>query len=43
MSSSIKNPKKIGNFSIGEVIGKGAMGCVYKGINLDTGQIVAIK
>ena len=43
MSSNIKNPKKIGNYSIGDIIGKGAMGCVYKGINLETGLIVAIK
>ncbi len=37
MSSNNRVPKKIGNFSIGELIGKGAVGCVYKGINLDTG------
>jgi len=28
---------------LGNCIGKGAFGQVYKGINLDTGEVVAIK
>jgi serine/threonine protein kinase len=38
-----KSQKMIGEYSVGELLGKGAMGCVYKGINLNTGKLVAIK
>jgi len=34
---------KIAEFQLGNCIGKGAFGQVYKGINLDTGEVVAIK
>ncbi len=46
MSSNMNqkgNQKKIGVYSVGELIGKGAMGCVYKGMHTETGTIVAIK
>lgn len=43
MSFTQKNQKMIGEYSLGELIGKGAMGCVYKGINVKTGKLVAIK
>jgi len=36
-------PKKIGNYQLGELIGKGAIGWVYRGMNIETGMIVAIK
>ena len=36
-------PKKIGNYQLGELIGKGAIGWVYRGMNIETGIIVAIK
>jgi serine/threonine protein kinase len=41
--SSISKPKKVGIYTIGEMIGRGAIGCVYKGINSETGGMVAIK
>eukprot|EP00735_Rhodelphis_limneticus_P013963 TRINITY_DN7931_c0_g1::TRINITY_DN7931_c0_g1_i1::g.15623::m.15623 TRINITY_DN7931_c0_g1::TRINITY_DN7931_c0_g1_i1::g.15623 ORF type:complete len:1244 (+),score=360.81,sp/Q8T2I8/SEPA_DICDI/43.59/3e-144,sp/Q8T2I8/SEPA_DICDI/59.02/3e-107,Pkinase/PF00069.20/5.7e-71,Pkinase_Tyr/PF07714.12/5.6e-49,Kinase-like/PF14531.1/0.0032,Arm/PF00514.18/1.4e+03,Arm/PF00514.18/1.5e+02,Arm/PF00514.18/1.2e+04,Arm/PF00514.18/3.4,Arm/PF00514.18/7.6e+03,Ric8/PF10165.4/40,Ric8/PF10165.4/0.088,BUD22/PF09073.5/0.043,DUF3385/P len=37
------DPKKLGNYQIGEIVGKGGFGTVYKGINLSTGEFVAIK
>eukprot|EP01017_Pseudomicrothorax_dubius_P028439 TRINITY_DN3378_c0_g1_i1.p1 TRINITY_DN3378_c0_g1~~TRINITY_DN3378_c0_g1_i1.p1 ORF type:complete len:1082 (+),score=271.01 TRINITY_DN3378_c0_g1_i1:140-3385(+) len=41
---ALKNPpKKVGNYQIGEMIGKGAIGVVYRGLNLETGMNVAIK
>lgn len=44
MSTSIpKTPKKLGIYQFGEQIGKGAKGIVYKGINIETASIVAIK
>ena len=43
MSLSIPKTKKVGNYQIGELLGKGAIGFVYKGLHLDTGNIVAIK
>lgn len=36
-------PKNIGPYQIGEVIGIGAYGKVFKGLNLQNGQLVAIK
>ncbi|XP_049850344.1 ras GTPase-activating-like protein rgaA [Schistocerca gregaria] len=35
--------KRIGNFQIGESLGRGAFGTVYKGLNFETGETVAIK
>lgn len=41
---SVSKPiKKIGNYQVGEMIGKGACGCVFKGLNVENGMIVAIK
>lgn len=31
------------NFKLGEVLGKGSAGTVYKSLNMDTGDVVAIK
>ncbi|KAA6404394.1 MAG: putative Cytokinesis protein sepH [Streblomastix strix] len=35
--------RQLGNYQIGEMIGKGAAGTVYKGVNLQSGKFVAIK
>lgn len=37
------NEKRIGKYQIGEALGKGAFGVVYKGLDFDTGETVAIK
>jgi len=39
----LERPKKVGSYIVGDVIGKGATGTVYKGVHEDTGEIVAIK
>ena len=33
----------IKNYKLGEVLGKGSNGTVYKTLNMDTGDVVAIK
>eukprot|EP00834_Sanchytrium_tribonematis_P006318 NODE_455_length_7230_cov_0.733277.p2 type:complete len:782 gc:universal NODE_455_length_7230_cov_0.733277:3839-6184(+) len=38
-----ENPELDNNYAIGDLLGKGAFGSVYKGLNLSTGEIVAIK
>lgn len=38
-----KCSKKIGNYQLGELIGKGAVGYVYKGFNQVDSSLVAIK
>eukprot|EP00005_Dracoamoeba_jomungandri_P006994 CAMPEP_0174270978 /NCGR_PEP_ID=MMETSP0439-20130205/46360_1 /TAXON_ID=0 /ORGANISM="Stereomyxa ramosa, Strain Chinc5" /LENGTH=1143 /DNA_ID=CAMNT_0015360679 /DNA_START=77 /DNA_END=3508 /DNA_ORIENTATION=- len=45
MTSSVnKDVTKIGNrYQVGEVLGRGAFGSVYKGLDVDTGQFVALK
>ena len=44
MSASVpRAPKKLGVYQFGEQIGKGAKGVVFKGINVETASIVAIK
>ncbi|KAA6394803.1 MAG: putative Cytokinesis protein sepH [Streblomastix strix] len=35
--------RQIGNYQVGEIIGRGAAGTVYKAVNLLTGKFVAIK
>ena len=42
-SVRLERPKKVGSYIVGNVIGKGAAGTVYKGEHVDTGEIVAIK
>lgn len=38
-----KGMKKIGTYQLLEIIGKGANGIVFKGLNNETGRSVAIK
>ncbi|KAJ2143324.1 Protein kinase of the Mitotic Exit Network [Coemansia sp. RSA 564] len=35
--------RRIGEYQLGDIIGKGAAGSVYRGLNLRTGAVVAIK
>ncbi|KAJ2009296.1 Protein kinase of the Mitotic Exit Network, partial [Coemansia sp. S85] len=35
--------RRIGEYQLGDIIGKGAAGSVYRGLNLRTGGVVAIK
>ncbi|KAJ1734562.1 Protein kinase of the Mitotic Exit Network [Coemansia biformis] len=35
--------RRIGEYQLGDIIGKGAAGAVYRGLNLRTGEVVAIK
>ncbi|KAI9142655.1 hypothetical protein BKA69DRAFT_1065643 [Paraphysoderma sedebokerense] len=35
--------KSFSNYQLGDCIGKGAFGSVYRGLNLETGEVVAIK
>ncbi|KAJ1994922.1 Protein kinase of the Mitotic Exit Network [Coemansia sp. RSA 1358] len=35
--------RRIGQYQLGDIIGKGAAGSVYRGLNLRTGEVVAIK
>lgn len=32
-----EKPKRVGNYNVGNVIGKGATGIVYKGEHVETG------
>ncbi len=32
-----EKPKKVGMYQTGDMIGKGAIGTVYKGLNIETG------
>ena len=41
--SSQKQPRVVGIYQVGEIIGRGACGKVYKGLNTKTGEHVAIK
>ncbi|CDW87458.1 protein serine threonine kinase [Stylonychia lemnae] len=43
VSAMNKQPKMIGPYQVGEVIGRGACGKVFKGLNFQNGQLVAIK
>eukprot|EP00741_Cyanophora_paradoxa_P008391 tig00001307_g8118.t1 len=36
-------PRSIGHYTLGESIGKGGFGTVYRGLNTETGDFVAIK
>jgi len=36
-------PKQLENYHIGEILGKGAFGSVFKGLDMNTGAMVAIK
>lgn len=38
-----KPHKNLGKYQVGEEIGRGAYGTVYKGIDSDTGKFVAMK
>ncbi|KAI3652518.1 hypothetical protein MP228_001943 [Amoeboaphelidium protococcarum] len=35
--------KSVGQYQLGDCIGKGAFGAVYRGLNKETGEVVAIK
>ena len=43
MAASSDSDRRIGHYQIGEALGKGAFGTVYKGLNIETGETVAIK
>lgn len=37
------HPPTVGDYQLGEIIGRGAYGCVYKALNVQTGDFAAIK
>ncbi|KAJ2650292.1 Protein kinase of the Mitotic Exit Network [Coemansia sp. RSA 1250] len=39
----MSDERRIGEYQLGDIIGKGAAGSVYRGLNLRTGSVVAIK
>jgi hypothetical protein len=41
--SDSQEGSRVKNFKLGEVLGKGSAGTVYKSLNMDTGDVVAIK
>jgi serine/threonine protein kinase len=43
MASTPDPDRRIGSYQIGEALGKGAFGTVYKGLDIETGETVAIK
>lgn len=38
-----KGPKKVGKYQLGDQIGKGAVGQVFRGLDLENGTMVAVK
>jgi serine/threonine-protein kinase len=36
-------PTRLGPYEIGKALGKGGMGCVYKAVNVETGERAAVK
>ena len=38
-----KGPKRVGKYQLGELIGKGAIGMVYRGLDMQNGGFVAVK
>ncbi|KAJ1915825.1 Protein kinase of the Mitotic Exit Network [Mycoemilia scoparia] len=43
MSKNDARSKKIGEYQLGDCIGKGAFGSVFRALSLKTGQVVAVK
>ena len=43
MLISNKKNDKVGNYQIGEMLGKGAFGTVMKGLNQETGTSIEMK
>ena len=37
------SPTRLGPYEIGDALGKGGMGCVYKAVNIETGERAAVK
>lgn len=37
------SPTRLGPYEIGQPLGKGGMGCVYRAVNVETGEKVAVK
>lgn len=40
---SVAGTNLAGTYQLGDCIGKGAFGSVYSGLNIETGEVVAIK
>lgn len=43
VSTPQEPPKSIAQYQLGDCIGKGAFGSVFRGLNMETGEVVAIK
>ncbi|KAJ3412959.1 hypothetical protein HDV05_008674 [Chytridiales sp. JEL 0842] len=42
-SAALQQPVILSNYQLGNIIGRGQFGAVYKALNVDTGEVIAIK